>query len=154
MLVLDRPEFGACWGAAARRGNVVGGDRLTAVVVGRSMAGLSAAAALSRHFSEVIVVDKDPDHDTDQPRPGVGQGRHYHALLQGAAQALERLLPGAVGDLQSAGAVEVPFALGIRFYDAGDWQPNRDLGFTAVNATRGLIEQVTYTRLRRQPANC
>ena len=40
-----------------------------AVVVGRSMAGLAAAAALSRHFNEVIIVDKDPDVATAEPRP-------------------------------------------------------------------------------------
>ena len=123
----------------------------TAVVAGRSMAGLAAAAALSPHFTNVVVVDKDPDHDTDQPRAGVGQGRHYHALAQGAVGAMERLLPGAVADLRAEGAVEVPFALGIRFYDAGQWQPNRDLGFTSLNAMRGLTENVTYRRLRHNP---
>ena len=123
----------------------------TAVVAGRSMAGLAAAAALSPHFTNVVVVDKDPDHDTDEPRAGVGQGRHYHALAQGAVGALERLLPGAVADLRAEGAVEVPFALGIRFYDAGQWQPNRDLGFTSLNAMRGLTENVTYRRLRHNP---
>ena len=124
----------------------------TAVVLGRSMAGLAAAAALSRHFSEVVVVEKDPDLDTEQPRPGVGQGHHYHALAQGAVEALERLLPGIIEDLRGAGAVDVPFALGVRFYDAGDWQPNRDLGFVSLNATRGLIEQATAARVRRRPA--
>ena len=87
-------------------------DRMTAVVVGRSMAGLAAAAALSHHFENVIVVDKDPDHESDQPRPGVGQGCHYHALGQGAAQALERLLPGMTADLRAAGAVEVALRSG------------------------------------------
>jgi len=123
----------------------------TAVVVGRSMAGLSAAAALSRHFSDVIVIDRDPDNDTDQPRPGVGQAYHYHALLQGGMQALDRLLPGVVGDLRSSGAVEVPFALGVHVFDAGDWQPNRDLGFIGLNATRGLIERATSARVRHIP---
>jgi 2-polyprenyl-6-methoxyphenol hydroxylase-like FAD-dependent oxidoreductase len=124
---------------------------LTAVVVGRSMAGLAAAAALTRHFDNVIVIDKDADHESDQPRPGVGQGHHYHALSQGGLHALERLLPGFTAELRGAGAVDVPFALGVRFYDAGAWSPNRDLGFTALNSTRGLIEQVVYMQLRAHP---
>ncbi len=32
----------------------------TALVTGRSMAGLAAAAAHSRHFERVAIVDKDP----------------------------------------------------------------------------------------------
>ena len=132
-------------------GKAMSGNGLRAVVVGRNIAGL-AAAALSRHFNEVIIVDRDPDRATAEPRPGVGQGHHYHALAQGGQQALERLLPGAVAELQAAGAVEFSFALDFRFYDSGTWHPNRDLGFTSLNATRGLIEHVVLERLRRESA--
>ncbi|MFN0025607.1 MAG: FAD-dependent oxidoreductase [Acidimicrobiales bacterium] len=125
---------------------------LRAVVVGRSMAGLAAAAALSRHFGEVIIVDKDPDLATAEPRPGVGQGHHYHALAQGGQQSVERLLPGTVAELRSAGAVDVSFAEDIRFYDAGVWHPNRDLGLVSLNVTRGLLEHVVRERLRRESA--
>ena len=41
----------------------------TAVVAGRSMAGLAAAAALSPHFTNVIVVDKTPTTTRTSPGP-------------------------------------------------------------------------------------
>ena len=55
--------------------------RSTAVVIGGSMAGLSAAAVLAARFESVVIVERDvvPDHPAD--RKGVPQGRHAHGLL-------------------------------------------------------------------------
>ena len=42
--------------------------RQTAVVIGGSMAGLSAAAVLARRFESVVIVERDvvPDHPADR----------------------------------------------------------------------------------------
>ena len=124
----------------------------TALVAGRSMAGLAAAAALSRYFDRVVIVDKDPVTDTAEVRPGVGQGHHLHNLLKGGEQALERLLPGASAALIARGAVQVRQTTDHRVYDHGQWLPQRDLGFSLLFALRPLIEQVTLNRLLREPA--
>ena len=45
-----------------------------AIVVGAGIGGLAAAAALSRHMVEVLVIDRDALPDEIGPRLGVGQG--------------------------------------------------------------------------------
>ena len=70
-----------------------------AVVIGGSIAGLAAARLLTRHFSRVVVVERDvrPDVAIAEAafavwdRPSVPQFRHSHAFL-----ARLRLEEGAV----------------------------------------------------------
>ena len=123
----------------------------TAVVAGRSMGGLAAAAALSKSFENVVIIDRDPSGPGVDKRPGVGQGHHLHLLQRGGELAAERLLPGTRVDLIAAGAVEVTASIDGRFYDHGYWLPQRDLGFTNLSATRWLMEQVVRERLLREP---
>ena len=78
-----------------------------AVVLGAGMAGLAAAAALTRHFRRVTVVDRDPLAPHPHRRPGVPQGAHVHGLLPGGAQALEALRPGFADGLVGAGAIPI-----------------------------------------------
>ena len=78
--------------------------RSTAVVIGGSMAGLSAAAALAPRFESVVIVERDvvPDHPAD--RKGVPQGRHAHGLLPPGMIRLEGWFPGLIDELAAAGA--------------------------------------------------
>lgn len=55
--------------------------RRTAVVIGASMAGLSAAAVLASRFASVVIVERDVVPDQPAARKGVPQGRHAHGLL-------------------------------------------------------------------------
>ena len=72
----------------------LGGD---AVVVGRSMGGLAAAAAMVKHFDRVLILDKDQLPKGPEPRLGVGQGYHLHNLLKGGELSIEKLLRRADG---------------------------------------------------------
>ena len=82
-----------------------------AIVLGGSMAGLLAARALSDHYRQVTIVERDElADDTGPPDPaavlrlarrGVPQGLHTHGLLAGGLQALEGMFPGFL-----AGALE------------------------------------------------
>lgn len=65
----------------------------TAVVLGGSIAGSSAAAALSGYFENVIVLDKDELPAKPSPRKGAPHSYQYHALTVGGKEALEDLLP-------------------------------------------------------------
>jgi 2-polyprenyl-6-methoxyphenol hydroxylase-like FAD-dependent oxidoreductase len=123
-----------------------------AIVIGRSMGGLAAAAALCPHFEQVLILDKDPAA-TDRPeaRIGVGQGLHLHNLLKGGELSLEQLLPGTTAQLLASGAVPVRAGLDVRIYDCGVWQPLRDLGYDNLAATRPLIEHVVLQQVLRQP---
>ena len=77
-----------------------------AVVVGAGLAGLLAAAALSVHTDEVIVLDRDELPDGPEHRKGLPQGRHAHLLMSGGLAAIDDLVPGpSVRDqLLAAGA--------------------------------------------------
>jgi 2-polyprenyl-6-methoxyphenol hydroxylase-like FAD-dependent oxidoreductase len=77
--------------------------RKTAVVLGGSVAGMLAAAALSRTFDRVIVLEKGALPDGPVARSGVPQGNHAHGLLSGALDALDALLPGLVQELAVSG---------------------------------------------------
>ena len=123
----------------------------TALVTGRSMAGLAAAAALSRHFERVAIVDKDPLNEAPEPRAGVGQGHHVHVLLKSGEQSIERLLPGTCATLAARGAVPIRMSLDTRIYDHGQWLPRRDLGYSNLSASRPVIEQVVLQQLTARP---
>ncbi len=75
------------------------------VIVGASIAGLTAAAAVAGRFDEVLVVERDRLIDVPEPRRGVPQSGHGHVLLVSGARALEELFPGLAEDLRAAGAV-------------------------------------------------
>jgi len=124
----------------------------TAIVAGRSMGGLAAAAALSKHFERVLIIDKDPAPAGAEPRPGVGQGHHLHNLLRGGEVSLEKLLPGVRAELMARGAVPLRSGIDIGIYDHGQWLPERDLGYDNIAASRPLIEQVVLERLLREPS--
>ena len=54
-----------------------------AVVIGAGIAGLAAARALSDHFEQVVVLERDPLSDGPAHRSGTPQSRHAHGLLVG-----------------------------------------------------------------------
>jgi 2-polyprenyl-6-methoxyphenol hydroxylase-like FAD-dependent oxidoreductase len=58
-----------------------------AVVVGAGVGGLTAAAALSHHFPQVIVLERDALSRETLLRQGVPQGHHVHGLLAGGGRA-------------------------------------------------------------------
>jgi len=55
-----------------------GRDRAIVMMMGGSIAGLSAARVLSDHFREVILVERDQFGAVGEHRRGVPQGRHTH----------------------------------------------------------------------------
>ncbi|MGW1064006.1 FAD-dependent oxidoreductase [Streptomyces aureus] len=79
-----------------------------AVVIGGSVAGMLAAAALFRSMDEVIVLERDDLPDRPAPRKWLPQARHAHVLLPSGRDAIRELLPVADvhGRLLAAGARE------------------------------------------------
>ena len=122
----------------------------TAIVAGRSMGGLAAAAALSKHFEHVLIIDKDRLPSGPEPRPGVGQGHHVHNLLRGGELSIEKLLPGTCAELMARGAVTLRAGLDMKISDHGQSLPERDLGYDNISASRPLIEHVVTQRLMRE----
>jgi 2-polyprenyl-6-methoxyphenol hydroxylase-like FAD-dependent oxidoreductase len=119
-----------------------------AVVIGAGIAGLAAARALSDHFEQVVVLERDSLGDGPVHRPGTPQAGHAHGLLVGGQHALSELFPGFERDLVEAGAVRVRANTDIRIERPGDSLPQRDLGLTNYALSRPAIEFATRQRLR------
>jgi 2-polyprenyl-6-methoxyphenol hydroxylase-like FAD-dependent oxidoreductase len=120
-----------------------------AVVIGAGIAGLAAAAALSDHFEQVVVLERDSLSDGSVHRPGTPQSRHAHGLLVGGQRALSALFPGFERDLVEAGAVPVGASIDTRFERPGyDPFPQRDLGLVSYALSRPAIEFAIRKRLR------
>jgi 2-polyprenyl-6-methoxyphenol hydroxylase and related FAD-dependent oxidoreductases len=93
-----------------------------AVVIGGSVAGMLAAAALSRSVDDVIVLERDELPDGPHPRRRVPQARHAHILLPSGRDAIQELLPEADvrRRLLASGAHEQPMT-GILGFGAQGW---------------------------------
>jgi len=117
------------------------------IVVGAGIGGLAAAAALSQHMSDVLVIDRDILPDDTAARLGVGQGAHTHQLLKAGELALERLLPGITDDFVAAGAVQMTVGRDVRLYDFGGWMDDCDAAFTVTSLSRPAYEGVLRRRV-------
>lgn len=122
-----------------------------AIVVGAGIGGLAAAAALSKHFTAVTVIDRDTLPDQVAARMGVGQGVHTHQLLKAGELALERLLPGITQDFLDAGAVSMTVGRDIRVFDFGGWADACDAGFAVTSLSRPAYEAVLRRRVSALP---
>lgn len=76
--------------------------RPRAVVIGGSITGLLAAAALTE-FADVTVFERDTLPEGPEPRRGVPQARHAHLVWSGGVKAFDELLPGLVGEIVASG---------------------------------------------------
>ena len=73
------------------------------MVIGASIAGLSAARVLSEFFSEVTVYERDELPSAPANRATVPQDRHLHMLMARGAIEFENLFPGLLKDMVAAG---------------------------------------------------
>ena len=122
-----------------------------AVIIGAGMAGLLAAAALSDAFDEVTIIEKDSLPEVPRFRNGVAQGAHVHTLLGYGVEAMDRLIPGLMADVYSAGAVKIRRNFDIWFHDAIGPTPIRDVGILTPSVTRPLLEHVTRQKVLALP---
>ncbi len=129
-------------------GNATEGGR--ALVLGASMAGLAAAAALAGRFDRVTVLERDDLAGDARARPGVPQGSHGHVLLPSGLRTLVELLPGIAGDLEASGAV-LSDATEMRFYLAEGPLRLVESGLGLVGATRPHLEGVVRRRVEALP---
>ncbi len=74
-----------------------------AVVIGASIAGLSAARVLSDFFGRVTVFERDELPGAPANRAAVPQDQHLHMLMARGAIEFENLFPGLLKDMVAAG---------------------------------------------------
>jgi 2-polyprenyl-6-methoxyphenol hydroxylase-like FAD-dependent oxidoreductase len=77
--------------------------RAHAVVIGASIAGLSAARVLSDFYDRVTLFERDELPSTPANRAAVPQGRHLHLLMARGALEFDALFPGLLEDMVAAG---------------------------------------------------
>jgi 2-polyprenyl-6-methoxyphenol hydroxylase-like FAD-dependent oxidoreductase len=113
--------------------------RSTAVVIGGSMAGLSAAAVLAPRFDSVVIVERDVVADHPADRRGVPQGRHAHGLLPPGMIRLEGWFPGLIDELVADGAPLLDIGNDALWFQGG---PRRRFptGIKGPLASRALLE--------------
>lgn len=119
----------------------------TAVVIGASMAGLTAARVLAEHYDRVMVFDRDALPLAAEPRRGVPQGRHAHGLLPGGHQALEDLFPGLTQALLDRGAVQGS----SRYFFGGGYFCRVRSDSKGLFVSRPLLETEVRSRLLALP---
>jgi 2-polyprenyl-6-methoxyphenol hydroxylase-like FAD-dependent oxidoreductase len=123
-----------------------------AIVIGGSMAGLSAARVLSDSFDRVTVIDRDAYPEGAIERPGVPQSRHVHALLARGRNELNRLFLGFDQAMLAGGANDLDFAWSFATLRPSGWAPRAKNNLPLFFASRTLIESV-IRRLLRQRGN-
>ncbi|WP_314225113.1 FAD-dependent oxidoreductase [Streptomyces zaehneri] len=128
-----------------------GGGHGHAVVIGSSVAGLTAARALANFMDHVTVIERDRLPRGPGRRRGVPQARHTHSLMTAAHQGLERLFPGIRRDLTRAGAVHVRLPEDALLLGPAGWLPRFDSGLSMLSAGRDLLDSVIRDRLRADP---
>jgi len=122
-----------------------------AIVVGGSIAGMSAARALSDFADEVVVVDRDEFPSESSHRAGAPQSRHAHALLDRGQQELEALFPGFIARMNAAGAHTLDPGLDVAVHRKWGWQDVGTNDTRLLWASRNLLEFTVRGLLREHP---
>lgn len=118
-----------------------------AVVIGASMGGLVAAAAVAPYFDRVTVLDRDVLPDGPAQRRGVPQGRHAHGFQPGGLRALDDLLPGVIDDLVAGGAPAGDASAQSGWCVGGNVLRRADAGILGMGFTRPYVEHVVRSRV-------
>src|SRR5690349_7805128 len=101
-------------------------NRSHAIVLGASMAGLSAARALTNHFGRVTLVERDELGPASVARMGVPQGQHAHGLLPSGYRVLTEYFPGLSEELVADGAIPGDLTGDFLWFQYGGWKLRAD----------------------------
>ncbi|GAA2254465.1 FAD-dependent monooxygenase [Streptomyces amakusaensis] len=120
-----------------------------AVVIGGSLAGMLAAAALSHAADRVTIIERDTLPAEPAPRRGLPQARHAHLLWAGGARAIESLLPGIQREWLAAGARRISLPTGVVTYTAEGWLRRYREAQYLIACSRDLLDAVVRTRVQK-----
>lgn len=109
-----------------------------AVVMGGGFAGLLGAEVLSRHYDEVLILDRCI---------GVPQAVHLHVLLQRGRLALEQLFPGLDAELEEYGCPEIDWAKDTYWVGRFGIYPRYVSKTRTRSCSRTLLEKIIKNRV-------
>ncbi|MFJ7149045.1 FAD-dependent oxidoreductase [Streptomyces sp. NPDC100445] len=122
------------------------------VVIGGSIAGMFAAAAVKDHVDAVDIVEAHHLPEGPHPRTGVPQAVHVHMLQTGGAEAIETLVPGSIDLLLAAGAHRVPVTTNMVVYSPEGWYRRwRKATHYVISASRDLTDFVVREQVLEDP---
>ncbi|GCD95680.1 FAD-dependent oxidoreductase [Embleya hyalina] len=121
---------------------------MRAVVIGASVAGLLAAAAIRHVFDEVVLLERDILPVGEELRPGVPQAGSCHFLLYPGAAAMDELVPGFVDLIVRDGARHVNIGETLILSRDGVSIPGRRMGMPVTLASRNFLETRLRARVR------
>ena len=122
-----------------------------AVVIGASMGGLVAAAAVAPFYGRVTVLDRDVLPAEPGHRRGVPQSRHAHGFQPGGLRALDELLPGMTTWLVEHGARPGDISADHGWYVGGNLFARQSVGIRAMGFTRPFLEHAVRSRVSALP---
>jgi 2-polyprenyl-6-methoxyphenol hydroxylase-like FAD-dependent oxidoreductase len=122
-----------------------------AVVIGASVAGLLAAAALSEACPRVTLFERDTLPAEPGPRRGVPQSRQLHALQARGVQALNELLPGLRDELVAAGGVVADMQGDAHWYLDDYLLKSARTGLEGIGISRPQLEWMIRSRVAALP---
>ncbi|MGW2440076.1 NAD(P)/FAD-dependent oxidoreductase [Streptomyces goshikiensis] len=122
------------------------------VVIGGSMAGMLAAAAVKDHADSVEIIEAHELPAGPEPRIGVPQAVHIHWLQTGGAEAVEALLPGSTGLLLAAGAHRIPVTTNMVIQSPEGWYRRwQRATHHVITASRDLTDFVIREQVLKDP---
>lgn len=123
-----------------------------AVVIGGSIAGMLAAAAIRDHVDSVEIIEAHDLPDGPEPRVGVPQAAHIHLLHTGGAEAIDDLLPGTAEQLLVSGAHRIPMTTNMVIYSPEGWYRRwQRTTHYLIAASRDLTDCIVRERVRQDP---
>ncbi|WP_107061681.1 FAD-dependent oxidoreductase [Streptomyces cellulosae] len=122
------------------------------LVIGGSIAGMLAAAAVKDHVDSVDVIEAHELPEGPEPRTGVPQAVHIHLLHAGGAEAIDSLLPGTIDQLLAAGANRVPMTTNMVIHSPEGWYRRWRRGtHYLISASRDLTDFVVREQVLEDP---
>lgn len=127
-------------------------SRSRAVVIGGSIAGVLAAAAVKEHVDSVVILEAHGLPEGPEPRTGVPQAAHIHFLQAGGAAAIDALLPGSIDRLLAAGAHRIPVTTNMVIYSPEGWYRRwqRPTHYV-ITASRDLTDSIVRRQVLADP---
>ncbi|MFI0141831.1 FAD-dependent oxidoreductase [Streptomyces luteogriseus] len=123
-----------------------------AVVVGGSIAGMLAAAAIKEHVDSVEIIEAHELPEGPEPRTGVPQAVHIHFLQTGGAEAFEALIPGTIDLLLAAGANRIPVTTNMVIYSPEGWYRRwKRATHYLITASRDLTDSIVRGQVLKDP---
>jgi 2-polyprenyl-6-methoxyphenol hydroxylase-like FAD-dependent oxidoreductase len=128
-----------------------------AVVIGGGIAGLLATRALSSHFEQVTLLERDRypragGAAAPPARPGAPQSRCLHLLLAAGAAAFDQLAPGWREDVVELGAIPFDACADAALRLRDGWLPRAPSTILTVACSRALLERALRGRIARELA--